>query len=244
MSEQREHQSSHKPAADHAGGFTLESVDKHYDDVTAVSNLSLSIDPGTIHCIVGPNGSGKTTLFRLLLELTQPSAGRIERPDSTVGVGFQQPTFYREFTVLENVKVFGELADTDPSWHVDLLEEFGLGRVRDRQAGALSGGYANKLDVVLAFLDEPAFVLLDEPLGDLDDVTRTEVVDFLAAYRNRGHAVVISTHRLDAFEDVIDRLTVLDRGAVRFDGDASELKPGVDVDSVHEFYLDLLRDGE
>lgn len=224
-------------------GYTLESVSRTYDGVTAVADLSLSIEPETIHCLVGPNGSGKTTLFRMLLGLANPTAGEISRPDATVGVGFQQPTFYREFTVLENVKVFGELAETKPAWHAEVLERLGLDRVADRRAGALSGGYANKLDLALAFLDRPAFVLLDEPLGDLDDVTRAEVVTFLETYRDEGHAVVVSTHRLDAFEDVLDRLTILDRGRIAFDAPVSEFDERFDGRSPHEYYLDLLADG-
>lgn len=225
-------------------GPAVRGVTKTYGPVTAVDDVTLSVEPGEVHCLVGPNGSGKTTLFRILTGLTAPTAGSATAPAGAMGVGFQQPTFYRSFTVAENLDVFGDLVDADPEWREALVERLGLHRVRRRTAGDLSGGFANKLDLALAMLGEPTYLLLDEPLGDLDDLTRERVVDLLADYRDGGRTVVVATHRLDAFDAVVDRLTVLRRGTVVFDAAGERLADAVGPGEAgaHAHYLDLLRE--
>jgi ATPase subunit of ABC transporter with duplicated ATPase domains len=128
--------------------IAVDGVSKVYGELRAVDDVSLTVEPGCLHCLVGPNGSGKTTLFRLLAGLTNPTEGRVDRPADGMGVGFQQPTFYREFTVAENLDVFADLVDADPEWRATLEDRFDVDRIRHRESGALSGGQANKVDLV------------------------------------------------------------------------------------------------
>jgi ABC-2 type transport system ATP-binding protein len=230
------------PTDDETAALATRGVTKTYGDFRAVEEVTLTVEPGDLHCLVGPNGSGKTTLFRLLAGLTAPTAGTVVRPDGEMGIGFQRPSVYSAFTVAENLSVFGDMVDADPEWRRHLESELGLESITGRRAGALSGGEANKLDLALALLGEPAVVLLDEPLDDLDDVTREEVVSLLAAYRDDGGTVVVATHRLPAFEAVLDRLTVLREGVVAYDGSGTDLAREEQPDVVSEPYLELLED--
>lgn len=193
---------------------------RHYGTVTAVRGVDFEIREG-FHALVGPNGSGKTTLLRCILGLTHPSGGQVE-VEGTVGAAFQRPSFYETLTARENLDTFGALVDADDEWVRSVVDRLGLEPALDRIAGDLSGGFARKLDVALALVERPDHLLLDEPLGDLDDVTREGFVRFLAEYAGtRG--VLVSTHNLAAFEKHVDHLTVMHRGRVLVDAPRSEL---------------------
>jgi ABC-2 type transport system ATP-binding protein len=211
----------------------VENLRKTYGDVVALEDVDLHLRQGEFHALVGPNGSGKTTLLRILLGLTPPSSGRLDVPDLRLGVAFQRPSFYEELTVAENLRTFGAFVNADPEWVAELRERLGLNVVTERVAGDLSGGYERKLDLALALAKEPDFLLLDEPLGDLDDVTKLRLVEFLEDYRNRGHGIVVSTHNLAEFSDSIDRLTVVIDGEVRARGHRSDLP-----EDLQRYYLE------
>ncbi|MFB6082665.1 MAG: ATP-binding cassette domain-containing protein [Halorientalis sp.] len=217
--------------------LVLHDVEKSYGDVTALDGVDLSVAPGTIHAVVGPNGSGKTTLFRVALGLTRPSNGTVDAPPAGIGPGFQRPNVYRDLTVAENLDVFAALTGADDdAWREEIVATLRLDRVRDRRAGDLSGGFRKKLDLALALLDRSPVVCLDEPTGDLDDVSRAKLLDLLADFRDAGHAVVVSTHHLGAFADVIDHLTLLHDGEVVLDERRRDLDLG-DHDSLRDLYV-------
>jgi ABC-2 type transport system ATP-binding protein len=205
-------------------GFRVEGLTKRFDAVTALSYVSVTVEPGSLHGLVGPNGSGKTTLFHVLSGLTRPTDGRVVRPDATVGVGFQAPRFYPDLTVRENLRVFRSFAADPPpaDWTETLLSALRLEPAAHRLAGDLSGGFGTKLDLALAMIKRPTFLLLDEPLSDVDDHSRRRIVSFLSAYPGADRCVVVSTHNVEAFAAALDRVTVLVDGRVAFDGPSED----------------------
>jgi ABC-type multidrug transport system ATPase subunit len=218
---------------------------KRYGKVLALAGVDVTVEPGTFHCLVGPNGSGKTTLLRTLLGLVDPSTGEVSVPDVRLGTAFQRPSHYDQLTVAENLEVFGALADADAAWAGTVLDRLGLDVVRNRIAQDLSGGYSRKLDLALALQKEPAYLLLDEPLGDLDDVTKLRLVEFLADYRDAGHGVVVSTHNLGQFAGSVDHLTIVYDGEVLLDAPREALD--VADDDLQSFYVEQVleaADGE
>ena len=205
-------------------GFRVASVTKRYGSVTALSDVSLTVSPGRLHGLVGPNGSGKTTLFHVLSGLARPTDGRVVSPAASVGVGFQTPRFYPDLTVRQNLRVFRSFAADSPpaDWTETLLSELRLDPAAHRLAADLSGGFRTKLDLALAMVKRPTFLLLDEPLADVDDHSRRRIVSFLAGYPGEDRCVVVSTHTLEAFADALDRVTVLVDGRVEFDGPSED----------------------
>lgn len=218
----------------------LDGVRKEYGDVVAVRDVSLSVGGGQFHCLVGPNGSGKTTVFRLLLGLARPTAGTLSVPDGAVGCGFQQPNFYPDLTVRENLTVFASLVGSPGrEWRETVVDELRLRRAMDRPAHDLSGGFARKLDLALALLKRPDYLLLDEPLAGLDDVSKERLLDFLSAYAGDA-TVLVSTHHVRDFEPHIDRLTVMYEGGVVLDARTED----IDLDghnSLQAYYVALVR---
>jgi len=196
--------------------FGATNVEKSYGDVQALSGVSVEFDTGAVHCLAGPNGSGKSTLFRLLLGLSRPDSGTVTRPETAlVGAGFQEPAFYDSLTVAENVATFGRLSGTPgQQWVEEVIDVFELEQMWTRQAGDLSGGFGKQLDLALALLKRPTYLLLDEPLADLDDLSAGRLLSFLAEYAAAGNGVVLSSHRIEEIGSVVDRLTVLRDGSV------------------------------
>lgn len=189
--------------------------------VVALDGVSLTVEHGEFHGLLGPNGSGKSTLFRLIAGLERPTAGSISRPDATVGYSFQRPCFFEDLTVRENLRVFRSLQDDPPSWEwiEELIEGLRLAPADHRIAGDLSGGFSTKLDLALALLGQPTVLLLDEPFTDVDDYSRRKIRAFLEAYQRDDRTILVSTHNVEEFAPVLDRVTVILDGTVRFDGE-------------------------
>ncbi|MFB6138046.1 MAG: ATP-binding cassette domain-containing protein [Halobacteriaceae archaeon] len=201
----------------------LRDATKVYGDVVALDGVDLTFPPGALCCLAGPNGSGKTTALRLVAGLSRPTAGRVSTPDS-VGISFQQPSVYPALSARENLRVFGSLVGADAGWRDTLVSWLRLGPALDRRVADLSDGYRTKLDLALALLGRPAVALFDEPLADLDDLTQRRAVALLAAYAGPGRVVVVSSHRIARFGDVLDRLAVVFDGAVLRADPASALE--------------------
>jgi ABC-2 type transport system ATP-binding protein len=222
--------------------LALDGVSKRYGDVLALDDCSLAVDTGGFHCLLGPNGSGKTTTLRLLLGLERPTEGTVTRTGLGLGSGFQRPSFYPSLTGRENLDVFARLgAGATDDWRERLVSGVGLDPAMDRRARDLSGGFARKLDLALALLHRPDVLLLDEPLGALDDVSRARVLDFLEEYADAGHGVVVSTHRISAFEPYLSRLTILHEGSVALDRQADDL-PVENGERLQDAYVEMLLD--
>lgn len=217
--------------------IVFDGVVKRYDDVVALDDIDLTIETGQCHCLLGSNGSGKSTLLNLLLGLTRPTEGTIHRGDGTIGCSFQTPTFYPDLTVEENLDVFASMCPPpSPNWRAELVNILTLDQVAHRVAGDLSGGWQKKLDLALAFLKRPTFTVLDEPLDDLDDVTKRRFRAFLSQYPDDDHGLLIATHHIEDFEASLDHLTVLDHGHILYDG------PTEDGPAARERYLELVAD--
>jgi ABC-2 type transport system ATP-binding protein len=227
------------------GRIELDSVSKRYDAVEAVDDVSLEFGGGQYHCLLGPNGSGKSTLLRLILGVTRPTTGSVSLPSAVVGCGFQQPNFYPGLSVRENLDVFGQLVGADDAdWRETVVDALRLDRALDRRAGDLSGGFARKLDLALALLKKPDFLLLDEPLGALDDVSKARFLRFLRQYNAAGNTILFATHQVTEFEADLDRVTVMHRGDVVFDRRSENIDLG-GHGSLQEYYVEavLAREG-
>lgn len=198
----------------------IDSVTKRYRRVTALEEISIAIEGGMVHGLLGPNGSGKTTLIRLIAGLERPTEGQIDSSTDDIGVCFQQPCFFPSLTVDENISIFADLADepVEDNWIDELCENIRLSPVRHRTADQLSGGFAKKLDLVLALLKKPAILLLDEPVADIDDESRSDIRSFIEMYQDEDRIVLLSTHDIEGFSPILDQITYIMDGRKRFTG--------------------------
>ena len=208
---------------------SVRNVSRTYGSVTAVDDVSLDIEAGTILGLLGPNGAGKTTLISLLQGLRRPSSGTIElfggnpadaRNRQWLGGTPQEtalPATLRVGEVIDYVGAhFAERRTTG-----DLAEQFGLQELLKRQTGALSGGQKRRLSVALAFVGNPRLVLLDEPTTGLDVDARRTLWDALRHQHNQGATVVLTSHYLEEIEALAERVVVMGEGRVLADDSLS-----------------------
>jgi ABC-type multidrug transport system ATPase subunit len=196
---------------------------RRFGSQTALEPTDLDVRGGETLALVGPNGAGKSTLLAMLAGALEPSAGRVER-EGGVGVGWvpQRPALYERLTARENLELFAHLeGDRDPPGSAaELIRRFEL--PDDRPAAAMSVGNRQRLNVALGLLGTPQVLLLDEPTASLDPGQRRRLWEIVGALRDAGGAVVFATQNLEELDRYADRVVVLQRGRLTFDGATPE----------------------
>jgi ABC-2 type transport system ATP-binding protein len=197
---------------------------KRFGSHVALRDVDFSARAGETIAVIGPNGAGKTTLLSILAGVQPPSGGAV-RAEGMVGWAPQQPALYSKLSVAENLRLFARLegiADTDTAV-ARMLEQTGLSERASERLQRLSGGNRQRVNVALSLLADPPAILLDEPSSALDPGQRERLWSFLAARAAGGTCVVYSTHIVTEAARHSDRVLVLDRGELLFDGPASRL---------------------
>jgi len=196
--------------------------------VDAVRDVSFEVRRGEIFGFLGPNGAGKTTTIKMLMGLIFPSAGRAEilgravpSIESKRQVGFlpESPYFYDYLTGQELLDLMGQLCGLDRAARRkrsgELLERVGLGPAKDRPLRKYSKGMLQRVGLAQALINDPALVVLDEPMSGLDPIGRKEIRDLIAELRDEGRTVLFSTHILSDVELLCDRVAIIAQGRLR-----------------------------
>lgn len=206
-------------------------------DVHALKDLNLTINPGEIFGYLGPNGSGKTTTIKLLLGLIFPTSGTITIMGSrdissakvkrTIGYlpeGAYYPDFLRGEEILRYYgKLYG-LRGADLETRIDaVIELVGMAHARKRLLRGYSKGMRQRIGLAQALISDPQILILDEPTTGLDPIARKEIRDILANLRDQGKTLLISSHELLEVELISDRVGILFDGVVRTMGTIDEL---------------------
>jgi len=186
-----------------------------------LDGVSFEVEGGEFVCLVGPSGCGKTTLLRLVAGLERPTSGRVlldgvevDRPSRSVGIVFQEPTLMGWRTVEANVALPLEVNRTPRGKALRraraLLELVGLSGFEETYPAQLSGGMAQRVALARALVHDPRVLLLDEPFGALDALTRERMaLELLRIWRARRKTVVMVTHSVPEAVFLADRVLVL-----------------------------------
>jgi ABC-2 type transport system ATP-binding protein len=215
-----------EPAVAAVAAIEVESLEKHYGDTAAVSDLSFRVEAGEIVGLIGPDGAGKTTTMRILCGLLHPDSGstRVLGFDSAretrgvkehVGYMPQRFSLYPDLTVAENMRFFADLfgvAGDERKRLEDQLMEFSrLAPYRSRRAAQLSGGMKQKLALSCTLIHTPRVLILDEPTTGVDPVSRREFWRILRDLAGDGLALLVSTPYMDE-ATICDRVLLMHRG--------------------------------
>ena len=206
----------------------VEGLVKRFGDFAAVDGVSFSVAPGEVFGLLGPNGAGKTTTLEMAEGLQSPTAGRIcvlglELPQhakavkSRIGVQLQASSYYEYLNLAEILGLLGRFYPRrlPPG---ELLERVGLADQARARIRTLSGGERQRFALAAALVNNPELVILDEPTAGLDPQSRREVWELIAARRDDGAAVVLTTHYMEEAETFCDRLAIIHQGKLRAAG--------------------------
>lgn len=225
---------------------------KIYNDRNVVNDVSFEVNKGEIVGLLGPNGAGKTTTFYMVVGLIRPDGGKIFIDDTDVttmtmnlrakhGIGYlpQEASIFRKLSVEDNLKLVLELNDKlDKKQKKDkleeLLNEFGIEKLRDTSAVSLSGGERRRVEIARALAANPEFILLDEPFAGIDPIAISEIKDNIKLLSDRGLGVLITDHNPKATLSITDRAYVIFDGKIEKQGSREEI---ANDDIVKEFYL-------
>jgi ABC-2 type transport system ATP-binding protein len=237
-----------------AAVLACREVSKRYGRTQALDQVSLQVDAGEMVALLGPNGAGKTTLFQLLTGLFVADSGSVEvlgadmrrdpvRALAQLGVVFQQPALDLNLTVRASLRFHADLHGLPSSVsrpRIDaLLERFGLAAAAGDLARKLSGGNRRKVELLRALVHEPRLLLMDEATVGLDPASRAQLItEVLQARAERGLGVLWATHLVDEAQRA-QRVVVLHRGVVRWDGSAQALCAEQGKDTLEGAFLQL-----
>src|SRR3954447_25376199 len=216
--------------------LVVDNVTKRFDRTIAVDGLSFDVPEGQVFGFLGGNGAGKTTTLRMALDIIRPTDGRLtvlgRAPgrENAADIGFlpEERGLYRQMTALDTIVYFGRLkgmtASDARTEGLALLERFGLAENARSTIDKLSKGMAQKVQLATAVVNKPRLLILDEPFSGLDPVNQRLLEEEIRRVSANGATVVFSTHVMQHAERLCDKLLLLAKGRMKFEGTLDEAR--------------------
>ena len=237
----------------------LEDVNVSFDGFKAINHLSLDIAPGELRCIIGPNGAGKTTMMDIITGKTKPDSGQVffgstidllrhnEPEIAQLGIGrkFQKPTVFEHLSVFENLELalkthkgvaasmFFKLDGVQSDRLREVLETLHLTQDMRRQAGNLSHGQKQWLEIGMLLMQDPKLLLLDEPVAGMTDFETERTAELFLSLKGK-HSLMVVEHDMSFINTISDIVTVLCDGSVLAQGTLAQVQAD---ERVIEVYL-------
>jgi ABC-2 type transport system ATP-binding protein len=250
-------------------------VVKAFADKVAVNDLSFSVTQGEMFGLIGPNGAGKTTTIRMMMDIIKPDKGEVtifgeklsEATKDKLGYLPEERGLYKKLSVLESIVYLASLKGMDRQSAAEkadkLLERTGMSATKSKKIEALSKGMGQIIQFIVTIIHDPQLVILDEPFASLDPVNTELLKEMCLELRNRGKAVILSTHQMNQVEELCDRILMINNGQAVLYGDLAEIKakyrgnsvllevkgelgqlPGISDKRQHKGYVELMLDGK
>jgi ABC-2 type transport system ATP-binding protein len=209
---------------------------KRYGELVAVDDVDLTVAAGEVYGLLGPNGAGKTTLMRMLFGLIRPDAGSVElfgRPGVGENVealgevaGFvETPRFYPYLSGRANLEILARLDRSDSADRISaVLDEVDLTDRAHSKVREYSYGMVQRLGVAAALMRSPRLLVVDEPTNGLDPAGIRDMRDLVARLAATGITVLLSSHNMLEVEEICQKVAIMRRGRIAFDGPISELR--------------------
>ena len=228
------------------------SLVKIYDNRTVVNENTFDVNPGEVVGLLGPNGAGKTTTFYMIVGLIRPNSGTIELDGEDVtnepmherakkGIGYlpQETSIFRRLTVEENIKLVLEMNEKLTNKEradklEELLNDFGVERLRNVSSVKLSGGERRRVEIARALAASPRYILLDEPFTGIDPIAIQEIQTHIRKLTEKNIGVLITDHNPKATLSITDRVNLIFDGKIKISGNSKDVANNPDA---QKFYL-------
>ncbi len=248
---------------------------KAYTNKVAVNDLSFSVSESEIFGLIGPNGAGKTTTIRMMMDIIKPDSGEIsvlgeklsETSKRELGYLPEERGMYRKLKVIDSITYLASLKGMNPRFAEkkadQLLQQTGMLPNKNKKIEELSKGMGQIIQFIVTIIHDPQLVILDEPFSGLDPVNTELIKGMILDLRNKGKAVILSTHQMNQVEELCDRILMINNGEAVLYGNLAEIKkkyrsnsvildyegdlmpiPGVSEQRVHKDYTELVLDGK
>lgn len=233
----------------------INGLTKRYRDVTAVEDLSLSIEQGELFSLLGINGAGKTTTVKMLSCLAEPTKGdafllgksirkNADEIREFIAISPQETAVAPRLSARENLELIcgahGFTREKTKSKIDELAKRFSLESVMDKRAAKLSGGWQRRLSIAMALISEPEILFLDEPTLGLDVVARSELWDTIRSLKGKV-TIIMTTHYMEEAEALSDRVAIMKHGRLLICDTVEEIKRSVGADSLEQAFVSIVK---
>ena len=207
--------------------LTINNLTKRFGPITAVDNLSFTIEKGNVYGILGPNGSGKSTTLGIVLNVVNRTAGEFSWFDGTmdthdalkkVGAIIERPNFYPYMTATQNLELVCKIKGVETDKVEEKLEAVGLLDRKDSKFRTFSLGMKQRLAIASALLNDPEILILDEPTNGLDPQGIHQIREIIKEIAAQGTTILLASHLLDEVEKVCTHVVILRKGASLYSG--------------------------
>jgi ABC-2 type transport system ATP-binding protein len=214
----------------------VDHIAKSYADKVAVNDLSFSVAQGEIFGLIGPNGAGKTTTIRMMMDIIQPDSGEIsilgeklsEAVKGKLGYLPEDRGLYKKLRVIDSIVYLASLKGMDSrsveTRANELLGQTGMLSAKNKKIEELSKGMGQIIQFIVTIVHDPELIILDEAFSGLDPVNTELLKSMVVELRNKGKAVVMSTHQMNQVEELCDRILMIDHGRAVLYGGLKEIK--------------------
>lgn len=252
----------------------VKNIVKSYEDKVAVNDLSFSVSGNEIFGLIGPNGAGKTTTIRMMMDIIKPDSGKInilgeklsEASKNKLGYLPEERGLYKKLTVIDSIIYLASLKGMDRRMAKEraeeLLKKTGMLANKGKKIEELSRGMGQIIQFIITIIHDPQLVILDEAFSGLDPINTELLKGLIVDLRNKGKAIILSTHQMNQVEELCDRILMIDNGHTVLYGNLKEIKsnyksnsvildfegelgqiPGVAEKRVRKDYVELIIDG-
>jgi len=209
---------------------------KSYADLTAVNDLTFSIEPGEILGLIGPNGAGKSSTIKIILDFMKPDSGVIKifgqqmNEDLKDQIGYlpEERGLYKRLTVMDLILYLASLKGMDKTTAElkanELLEQTGMLESKKKKNKELSKGMGQLIQFIVTVIHDPELIILDEPFAGLDPVRTATVQNIISNLRDKGKAIILSTHQMNKVEELCDRVLMINKGRTVLYGDLQDTR--------------------
>lgn len=231
----------------------VQNLNKSYQNLKAVDNLSFTVSNGEIIGLLGPNGAGKSTTINILSTILKPDSGEVviaghnlqsekKQIKKLLGVVPQDLAIYEEISAEKNVHFFASLYGSTGSClneQVSMaLKTVGLYERRRDKPKTFSGGMKRRLNIACAIAHQPDIIIMDEPTVGIDPQSRNHILESILSLREKGATIIYSTHYMEEVEAIADRILILNNGTVIASGTKEELCKCYENQITYSFQVD------
>ncbi len=215
------------------------NLTKTFANVTALKNVSLTVNKGEFYGLLGPNGAGKTTFINILSTALMPDSGQVvindfqldknpEQIKKSIGVVPQEIALYEDLSARDNMVFWGKLYNLPTKQIItkseELLKMAGLSRRMNEPVSKFSGGMQRRVNLAIALVHSPKIVFMDEPTVGIDPQSRNHIYEMLLQLQKNGITIIYTTHYMEEAEKLCDRIGIIDHGEIIAVGTLEELK--------------------